>query len=200
MVRDANDCDLFGEAELDEGVGVVINVDPQILVDLGQSYQLGVSVNMDPSDIESITWEPSLYLSCNDCLDPTVIPANAVDYTVTIVSEEGCEGEARISFRVNKQANVFVPSIFSPNGDGENDVFLIFAGNQVREVKSFLVFNRWGESVHEYRNFEPNDPAFGWDGNHRGQEVNPAVFTWYAEIEMIDGRLELFKGSVSLVR
>lgn len=200
VVRDANGCDLFGEAELVEGTGVEIEVDPQILVDLGQSFQLEVLVNMDPSDIQSIYWEPDLYLSCNDCLDPTVVPANAVDYTVTIVSEEGCEGEARISFRVNKQANVFVPSIFSPNGDGENDVFLIFGGNQVKEVKSFLVFNRWGESVHEYRNFQPNDPTSGWDGNHRGQAMNPAVFTWYAEIEMIDGRLELFKGSVSLVR
>ncbi|MBK6901843.1 MAG: choice-of-anchor L domain-containing protein [Saprospirales bacterium] len=144
VVRDANGCDLLDEAFLSEGVEVDLEVEREVFLDLGNSYQVQVFVNIDENDIESITWEPDLFLSCNDCLTPMVTPTHAVDYLVTVITEEGCEGAARISFRVNKQANVYVPNIFTPNGDGENDVFMIFAGNQVKEVKNFLVFNRWG--------------------------------------------------------
>ena len=77
---------------------------------------------------------------------------------------------------------------------------MIFSNTKsVRKVNSFLVFNRWGESVYQYFNFEPNNPAFGWDGVHRNQKLDPAVFTWFAEIEFIDGRVELFKGDVTLM-
>ncbi|MCB9285012.1 MAG: choice-of-anchor L domain-containing protein [Lewinellaceae bacterium] len=200
VVRDANGCELYDEAFLAPGVDVQLDVEREVFLSLGESYEVQVFVNIDENDIETITWEPSLFLSCSDCLTPVVTPTHSIDYLVTVTTAEGCEGETRISFRVKKQANVYVPNIFSPNGDGENDVFMIFAGNQIAEVKQFEVFDRWGESVYQYAHFQPNDPAFGWDGKLRGQDVDPAVFTWYAEIEMIDGRVELFEGSVALVR
>lgn len=63
-----------------------------------------------------------------------------------------------------------------------------------------MIFNRWGETVHEVYNFAPNDPIFGWDGHFRGQLMNGAVFTWFAEIEFVDGDVELFEGDVLLMR
>ena len=78
---------------------------------------------------------------------------------------------------------------------------MVFAKEgQVKAVKSFLVFSRWGESVYQFFNFQPNDPAFGWDGTHRGQLLDPAVFVWFAEVEFTDGEVELFEGDVALVR
>jgi gliding motility-associated-like protein len=101
---------------------------------------------------------------------------------------------------VQKTKPVYIPNVFSPNNDGVNDVFFIQAGNQVARVRSFLVYSRWGETVHQYYDFLPNDPAYGWDGTHRGKVLNPAVFVYHAEIEFIDGRVELFKGDITLVR
>ena len=49
-------------------------------------------------------------------------------------------------------------------------------------------------------NFLPNDPAYGWDGNYRGKPLNPGVFAWFAEVEYIDGFVEIIKGDVTLVR
>ncbi|RMF32633.1 MAG: gliding motility-associated C-terminal domain-containing protein [Bacteroidetes bacterium] len=96
---------------------------------------------------------------------------------------------------------MYIPNAFSPDGDGINDLFYIFAREgSVREIKTFLVFSRWGETVWEYHNFQPNDPAAGWDGTHRGQLMNPAVFVYFAEIEMIDGSIRLFEGDVTLIR
>ena len=80
-------------------------------------------------------------------------------------------------------------------------MFLVFAKpGSVEKVRSFLVFSRWGETVYEYYNFDPNDPAYGWDGFHRGEPMNPAVFAYFAEVEFIDGRVEFFEGDVTLVR
>jgi hypothetical protein len=77
---------------------------------------------------------------------------------------------------------------------------MVFAGDDVVEIKSFLVFSRWGETVFQYFNFQPNDPAYGWDGRHRGDVMNPAVFTWFALVEFIDGQEVLYEGDVTLMR
>ena len=72
--------------------------------------------------------------------------------------------------------------------------------NNVSKVRSFLGFNRWGESVFEFHDFEPNDPEFGWDGKFRGESMNAQVLVWFAEIEFIDGSVQVFKGDVTLMR
>ncbi|HRF40788.1 MAG TPA: gliding motility-associated C-terminal domain-containing protein, partial [Saprospiraceae bacterium] len=93
-----------------------------------------------------------------------------------------------------------IPNAFSPNNDGTNDRLMVFAGEDVAYIRSFQVFNRWGESVFEVYNFPPNDPAYGWDGNHRAQLYNAAVFAYFAEVEFIDGSVKLFKGDVTLIK
>jgi gliding motility-associated-like protein len=96
---------------------------------------------------------------------------------------------------------VYIPNIFSPNDDGENDWFTVYADLKgVKQVKQFQIFDRWGDQVFQRENFQPNDPTLGWDGRYRGQEMNPAVFVYYAIVEFIDGQEVLFKGDVTLMR
>ena len=83
----------------------------------------------------------------------------------------------------------------------ENDIFFINALDRVVEnINRFQIYDRWGNLVYEAENFQPNDPTFGWDGFFRQKLMNTAVFAWYAEIEFIDGAVELFEGDVSLLR
>jgi len=71
----------------------------------------------------------------------------------------------------------------------------------VVRVKSFQVFNRWGESVFEVYGFQPNNPIYGWNGAGRGGQIfNAAVFVYLAEVEFIDGSTQLYTGDVSLIR
>ena len=102
--------------------------------------------------------------------------------------------------KVDRRPDIYIPNVFSPNGDGENDVFMIFAGQQVAIIRSFHIFDRWGEPVFQLNNFAPNNPDFGWNGLARGKLANPAVYAWFAEIEFIDGQVELYEGDVTLVR
>lgn len=101
---------------------------------------------------------------------------------------------------VRKPRPVFIPNVFSPNNDGQNDILYIFGGRQVQRIQSFQIFNRWGEPVFEATDFPPNDFQYGWDGMHRGKPVNPGVFAYYVEVLYTDGYVELIKGEVSLVR
>lgn len=76
---------------------------------------------------------------------------------------------------------------------------MIFSGKDVVGIRSFQIYNRWGENVFEVYDFLPNNPAYGWDGRFRGIPCNSAVFVWYAEVEFVDGEIILFKGDVTLV-
>ncbi|HRD81841.1 MAG TPA: gliding motility-associated C-terminal domain-containing protein, partial [Saprospiraceae bacterium] len=73
-------------------------------------------------------------------------------------------------------------------------------GSNVAIVKSFYVFNRWGESMFELFNFQSNNPSYGWDGTHRTQRLNTGVYVYVAEVEFIDGEVVIFKGDVTLIR
>ena len=91
-------------------------------------------------------------------------------------------------------------NLFTPNGDGANDLFLVQGGRGVQTVKTFRVFDRWGELVHEAVDVAPNDIAGAWDGRFKGKQMNSGVFVWYAEIEYTDGYVETLRGDVTLVK
>ncbi|MBN8678539.1 MAG: gliding motility-associated C-terminal domain-containing protein [Chitinophagales bacterium] len=94
-----------------------------------------------------------------------------------------------------------MPNIFSPNGDGENEGFTVFAEwSGVRSVKTLQIFSRWGEQIFVRENFPPNDPALGWDGRFKGVEMNPGVFVYYALVELVNGQEVVYKGDVTLMR
>jgi hypothetical protein len=94
-----------------------------------------------------------------------------------------------------------VPNAFNPDKDDANNKFSIFAKlGTVKNIKSFQIFDRWGEMVYTMANFQPNNPEIGWDGRSKGNTYAPGVFVWYAEVEFIDGVIELYKGDVTVVR
>lgn len=96
-----------------------------------------------------------------------------------------------LSSEVN--ASVFVPNVFSPNGDGFNDVLRV-RGKGIEELQ-FIIFNRWGEKV-----FETSDVNSGWDGTQNGEPMNLSVFVYVLKGKYIDGKFFDVKGNVTLMR
>lgn len=201
IVQDARGCKYNTSANIEEPNQLKVALEPEVRIKLGESYQINTSVSLPLTEISQVNWFPSTNLSCSDCLNPLATPATTMLYKVKVVSINGCKDEAPILLRVDKRGGIFVPNAFSPNGDGTNDIFMIYSDLiSVKQIKSFLVFNRWGETVFQYFQFEPNNPAYGWDGKHRGEYLNPDVFTWMAVVEYIDGREEILKGDVMLMK
>ncbi len=89
--------------------------------------------------------------------------------------------------------DAFVPNTFTPNGDGENDLFRV-RGLKVDEVY-LAVYNRWGELV-----YETTDKNAGWDGKYKGKDADVGVFGWYLKVKCINGAETFRKGNVTLIR
>jgi gliding motility-associated-like protein len=201
QIVDATGCGTSRQATIIPPAVFVIDLATEAQISFGESYQINTIVSLPMSDIASIQWTPSTGLSCDTCLSPLAMPLTSTRYNLTVISEVGCEERAPILLRVDREIDIYIPNIFSPDGDGDNDVFMIFANtDQVRIIKEFQVYSRWGEQVLYLKDFLPNDPQFGWDGMHRGDPLNPAVFVWYVVVELIDGREILLEGDVTLTR
>ena len=201
--QDANGCEIatnFSIPELDE---VYVDLPSEVTIDLGENYQIEPNTNIPNNEIANIQWTPDVNLSCTDCLNPIVErPFESQTYEVTIWSIYGCKTSARIRIIIDKSRDIYIPNAFSPNGDGENDLFMIYAGDlsQIKQVNRFMIFDRWGEVVHRVENFQPMDEGFAWDGTLRGKTMNTQVFVYWAEIEFIDGYVRLYEGDVSLMK
>ena len=205
VIQDSKGCEFEANLTVGEPEEITVELVGQFpgldeSIELGDSILLQILINVDSATINTIDWTPDDLVDCDSCLTNVVTPEIATTFSVFVEDESGCSDEDQLKVIVRKTRPVFIPNIFSPNNDGQNDIFFISGGESVAEIKSFLVFNRWGEIVHQYYNFQPNDPGSGWDGMFRGQLMNPAVFTYYAEIEFIDGLVELYEGDVTLVR
>jgi gliding motility-associated-like protein len=127
-------------------------------------------------------------------------PSTSTTAQITIQAANGCTATDLLNILVIRNLPLFVPNVFSPNGDGINDLLNIYSGSQVNKINFFRIYDRWGNQVYGLQEFRPNDVLLGWDGKFAGKTLNSAVFTWYAEVEMADGKLEKLKGSVTLVR
>ena len=187
---------------------ILINsIEASVIVDLPSIIEIeyGESITLNPTiDANlplNILWTPPEYLSCQECLSPTVIvPFENQIYQLLIDDESGCADSASVMIRVIADRNVFSPNVFSPNGDGVNDVFTLYGTPSLKEVLKLQIYDRWGELVYNGKNFPANDENYGWSGDFNGKPVNPAVFAWMAEVEFFDGTNEIISGSVTVVR
>ncbi|MCG8332627.1 MAG: gliding motility-associated C-terminal domain-containing protein, partial [Chitinophagales bacterium] len=197
IIQDVNDC-------LVETT-VFIGESEELSLELGEDEEikLGDSILIDPIalfDVDTFFWAPQEGLLDSVSFATFASPSITTTYQLTAVDSLGCSVSDYITIIVNTQGSVYTPNVFSPNGDGRNDFFTIFTGNDVAEVTVFRIFDRWGDMVFESSPLQPNIETLGWDGNFNGEPMDPAVFVFYAEIQYVDGRTEVIKGDVTLIR
>lgn len=180
---------------VNEPLPILVNINPDSLVlPLGESE----TVLVDYLNASGVTysWTPAEGLSCIDCANPVVSSYTMQDYTVTVSSVNGsavCYGTATLHVAVEPHKPLYVPNTFTPNGDGNNDLFMIY-GQDIKVV-DLKIFNRWGELV-----YQSNNQLAGWDGTYKGQMQLPQVFTYAASITFLDNKVATQKGTVTLVR
>ncbi|MGK0387389.1 MAG: gliding motility-associated-like protein [Maribacter sp.] len=186
---------------------IFVNQPPELLIDafpLDTTISLGESVELlaIPNQANStVSWTPGGTLSCDDCFDPISSPTSDIEYTVLATNmATGCDTAITVIVRIDKDRNIFIPNAFTPNGDGYNDFLNIYSDGSVAVIRSLRVFDRWGELVYQNIGFQPNMLNEGWDGTFNGKKMQTGVFVYMAEIEFVDGVVQIFKGDVTLVR
>lgn len=182
----ALDIDFAGPFDLDI-------VPPNATIHNGDS--VGIAVEIDPNiNVGSISWTPTDGLSCVDCLNPIASPSDTTVYVVEVTSSDGCSSKDSVSIVVKFPCGeVFVPTIFSPDGDGVND-FECIKGRCIVTCE-FIIFNRWGEAV-----FQTTDNNECWDGIYKGKMVESGIYVYKLNVTKEDGETVNKTGNITVVR
>jgi gliding motility-associated-like protein len=164
---------------------------------LGQPFQLSASGGGLRGSYRWTDLGPSFTAQFSDLFtaNPTVILRDPVDsLRVDVTDEWGCRGSAVIRLTVLAGPAFYVPTAFSPNGDGLNDIFRAIPVG-FGKLRYFRVFNRFGELV-----FETSRYLDGWDGMYKGKAQQPGNYVWVLQAEGRGGGVVERKGTVVLVR
>ncbi len=190
----AGTCVLNGEIQVDFVAVPTVDLGDDILLCEGE----GIVLQPEVTDAVEFIWQDG-----SSEADFAVIEAG--EYTLEVRGElEDCSAfdAVRVDYEICEEPvietfEIIVPSAFSPNGDGINDDFLVFATDQPEEFH-FAIFNRWGEKI-----FETNDINGTWNGEYKDQLSPIGVYAFYAEAwKTVNGKLERFwkQGNVTLIR
>jgi gliding motility-associated-like protein len=168
-----------------------------ILTDLtpDQSIKYGSSIQLNASGADYYFWMPNNgTLNDPNINAPIATPLDSTTYIVIGTDSAGCRDTATIAISIDYNADVFIPSAFTPNGDGKNDVFRI-VNIKYQKLLGFSVFNRWGQLV-----FYTTNPDQGWDGTFNGIPQNIGTYDYMIVLSLPDGTEKLYKGEVTLIR
>ncbi len=181
-----------------DGVAVTVIETPEVLLTADTTIYENNPFALKPEIVgntqgATYLWLPAEGLSCNNCLSPVANPDDTTTYTLVFTDVNGCVNEASITINVLKGARVYMPNVFSPNGDGSNDI-LFPLGIGVKAIE-WKVFNRWGELV-----FVTTDFNIGWDGTFKGLPQPAGVYVYVMQVTFMNNISQSYNGSVTLVR
>ena len=196
---------------LSDAVGCVISssdqasvtVNPLPTVADGQLIVLskGESVTLElvtTGTIASYLWSPVTGLSDATIATPVATPPGTTTYTLLVTTPAGCRASGSVLVKVF--SDLRIPSAFTPNGDGHNDVFFVIGGPKGSQIKDFVVFDRWGQRVFQVQGVLPDDRNFGWNGRVNGNDAPAGAYVYQIRMGFADGTQQVYKGTVLLVR
>jgi len=174
---------------------VIINYAPVVVVspkDTLAMFNSPVQLNAYAPGARFYLWSPAAGLDNPTVPNPVAIPDSNMIYIVTVVDTNHCSTNDSVIVRIFERG-VEIPSAFTPNGDGKNDVFRV-ANLTTQHVAEFRVFNRWGQQVYAAEN------NAGWDGRFNNVEQPIGSYNYFIRVTFHDGSLQTFTGSVTLLR
>jgi gliding motility-associated-like protein len=166
-----------------------IFVTPEQTITIGQSVQINA---LGPA--VSFRWSPSDGLSNPAIPDPWASPQQDIVYTVKATDASGCVSTDSVKINVIQYNDIFVPSAFTPNADGKNDILKPFFGVKYT-LQEFSIFNRWGGRV-----FTTMRRGEGWDGTVNGKPQPVGMYVWVLKAKDEQEKVIEQKGSSMLIR
>jgi len=168
----------------------LINAGPDQFITPGGNAQINV-INSTPGNF-SYTWTPSLGLSSPSILNPVASPSVTTEYMITGVDiDNKCSANDKVIISVI--TGLYVPTAFTPNGDGKNDKWQI-PGLAVHPDAVVTIYNRWGQVVYQAKDYYDNP----WNGKVNGVEQPTGTFVYM--IQLNDAGRQLLKGTVTIIR
>ncbi|MBL7778628.1 MAG: gliding motility-associated C-terminal domain-containing protein [Chitinophagales bacterium] len=204
-VKDINGCEgntTFTIAEASQ-ISVSLTATEQVIL-TGMSVQLNASTTSTTSVISHV-WAPVSvfnFSSCSDpgnCASPYVSPLSTTTFVVSVMNADSCVATDTVTVVVNNEQSKFIPTAFTPNGDGLNDRFEFdVLGATNLEVS---IYNRWGQRVY-YNESQPNGITgnYGWDGMFDGKAAPDDTYVYRITITYFNTVKRDIEGTVNIMR
>lgn len=200
-VTDAEQCVFDTTIVIEPTVNFSVDAGPDLEIYLGETIGLTGMTDLGAGDIAFDQWGYNGSVLCTDCAIVDVSPLETTTYSYQLTSVTGCTRVDELIVYVLEKGKFFLPNIFSPNGDGINDEVRLHASPGIDKVLQWIIFDRWGNAVFGETDFEPADPAVFWNGQTTtGEYANPGVFPYVLEIQLINGKIEVYHGDITVVR
>ena len=174
---------------------VLVYPNPTISIINGDSVTIRYQeqVNLVATGGLVYNWTPAWSSSNPNDSSNIVSPAETTMYYVYSINDLGCRSVDSILVNVDYRDKLFIPTAFSPNGDGINDIFKV-ANLTFQSIQEFRIMNRWGQQV-----FSSSDNR-GWNGKFKGKDQDGATYYYLIKVAFPDGPTKTYKGDVILVR
>ncbi|GAB4449527.1 MAG: hypothetical protein OHK0036_06650 [Bacteroidia bacterium] len=178
-------------------INITVNANPNVSVTpTSATIQITGEVSLQASGANTYSWTPSNNLNNPFVFNPVATPTVTTDYCVWGFDTNGCSDSACVKIYVDANCgDLFVPNIFSPNGDNNNDELCVYGTLCIVKDYLFVIYDRWGEKV-----FETTDKNACWDGTYKGKLLNNATFVYYIKGIKYDNTTIDKKGNITLVR
>ncbi|HUH74636.1 MAG TPA: gliding motility-associated C-terminal domain-containing protein [Chitinophagales bacterium] len=154
-------------------------------------------LNAVPDSYLSYQWYPSILVEDSTLASTVAIIEETTDFIVVAKSKNGCIATDTVRVEVKDlrcgEDNIFIPTAFTPNGDGINDVWKVRTA--IAEGFTVQIYNRWGELV-----FESNDLERGWDGVFQGKPSESGSYAYYLTVVCQNEEQYFAKGNITLIR
>jgi gliding motility-associated-like protein len=189
------------EGCIDDTIKTLINVKNEkvfagndTLIFISQPFLLAAK-DISNTGFNNFSWSPSIGLTNANAATTNAIIEKETEFTVFATNTlNGCKAEDKITIKVAKDANIYVPTAFTPNADRRNDI-LKAKPIGITDFKYFTLYNRYGQLL-----FSTKDALIGWDGKVNGIEQNTGTYVWIAEGVDYTGKNLKRQGLVSLIR
>ena len=162
--------------------------------------ETAISFELQSGVLASNTWYDSDgNVLCQGCDTLRIRPLEDLAIELLLVDTSGCEIRLQATINVTINRDLFVPNVFTPNGDGVNDQVTLY-GESGLVITSFRIFSRWGELIFETEDIPAGVPGAGWDGSYGGKDAQPGVYVYRAFVRYIDGTERGVAGDITLIR
>jgi len=202
QVIDSDGCEYLTQLIMPESNGSQYEIMGENMLEYGQSSELSIVTTSNPSEIIEVIWSPEDSIFCLDpqCIEVEFIGDFSTNLFATIIDLNGCEYQLSYRMLVNIKENIYLPNIFSPDGNGFNDIFFIQSDNKIQMINEISIYDRWGAKLFQKENVFPNDPSNGWDGTFKNQPVAAGVYAYRINYTTIFGDEVLKIGEVSIIK
>jgi gliding motility-associated-like protein len=175
----------------------IVNAGPDQVLPYNSPFTISPSYT---TNVILYEWMPSINLSCTTCQTPSGTALETETFTIKVTSDSGCVAKDTVTIFVEcKYANILLPTAFSPNRDGKNDIYHPITRG-IKTITKFAVFNRYGQLMYEAKNAKPNEKKMGWDGKYKSVEQEAGAYVYMLEVICDLGEIITKKDSFLLLR